>query len=123
MAASVGAVALAAAGTTLLATPAMASIGECSSGSFCLWDNPDQDAYLYGNSGNARYVGNSANDRASSIYNHGNYCDIRYWEHADYGGYYGDLARGNSYNNLGAKWIVGPSMTWTDRISSFYWVC
>lgn len=88
-------------------------------------------AYRYGGlstlqgewTGNDFYWGSPINDNATSLYNRGASCNIRFWEGHNRTGHYGDLVRGAIYENLFDWWIVWPTYSFDNRISGHEWRC
>lgn len=115
--------AAAAIGSSVVAAPAMAATSQCAAGSFCAWDNADYKTYLGGWSGDSQAWPVSARNKATSLYNHGNNCDIRFYDEINKGGYYGDLARGAVYAQLASWWIVWPTVNFDNRIEGHVWRC
>lgn len=103
--------------------PAEASLGQCASTNFCMWNDGGYVGYLNGWPGDRPSYNSTNNNAATSLYNHGVSCDIRFWENQDYAGNYGDLNQGSSYENLASWWIVWPTYNFDNRISSHEWRC
>jgi hypothetical protein len=132
--AAVAVAAFAALGTVVATpTPANAALSNCGSGYTCIW----RDANLTtGSGGGAKYVrlaayipnlgqwsysGTSinANDSASSLYNHGNYDRVYFYDGTSKAGYVGWNDKNTYWNNLSSA-RRGTNMTWNDAISSIY---
>lgn len=119
--------ALVIAGVGVGAAPANAAADACDSGAFCLWYGADFPGVPSGGeyqSSTSVYVV-TANDTASSIYNRGNSCNIRYYEDVNYGGRNEGLTRGSLVSDLRSVLLPFPGVgqTWNDRISSHKFVC
>jgi hypothetical protein len=110
-------------GSVLTAAPAMAGTGDCGTAKFCAWNNADYKSFLSGWSGDSQAWSVSYRNKATSLYNNGNTCDIRFYDEINKGGYYGDLARGAVYAQLASWWIVWPTVNFDNRIEGHVWRC
>lgn len=117
------AVATAIGGSMVAAAPAAAGTSECDSGNFCSWNNGDYNGYQGGWSGNLTSWPSGIRNAATSLYNNGNLCGIRFFDEINSGGYYGDLARKTTYAQLAQWWIVWPAVNFDNRIEGHSWQC
>ena len=107
------------AGITLVgAAPAQAAIGDCPSGSFCFTADADFTGDAFGSPNNVSSVPANRDDRATSVYNHGTQCNIRFYQLSGYGGRYYPMAIGAAVGNLATK-AYPDGGTWNDRLSGF----
>lgn len=109
-----GTVALAAAGALVTAAPANAAYSDCPSGALCAYVGTGG----YGDPGTV--WGNNTNllqyykfNNAESLYNNGNYCDVRVYSGLNYTGSVALARRGYSYSPLYSPW--------KDNVASNYW--
>lgn len=110
--------------TLLVAPPALAAAADCGSGQFCLWTNGNFEGTRQGWTGNKTSYNSTMSNKATSIYNRGNSCDIRIYADTSYAGHNDLVPRGNQYSNLALWWWGGnPFTSWNDQIESHRWVC
>src|SRR5262245_54878178 len=103
--------------------------GSCPAGYVCLWEHPNytgRGVGFYGD--NANYNALAAPHdwlagRASSLYNHGNSYDVRFFWLANYSGRSFVLCRGDAVSQLpeDAELPAGSPRTWNDEIAAHDW--
>lgn len=126
----VGTAALALGLSTVVAQPANAAASHCPLGYACIW----QDT-MYATNGNGlglvkfeQYINNygsysfagtsiNSNEKASSVYNHGRYSKVRWYQHPDFTGDVIEVSLGGQDGNIhDAAGVV--KKIFHDRISS-----
>lgn len=100
------------------AAPAHADIAGCPSGSFCLAADPDFTGAAFGSPNSTTSVPANRDDIATSVYNHGNSCNIRFYNISNYGGRYFAMSIGQAIGNL-ANYAFPDGGNWDNRLSSF----
>lgn len=122
------------------ASPAHAALSNCYSGAACAWNHDDYGSVYFASIGRAydyqqenQTDGSVANDKANSVANMGNTCDVVFWQRYGYtgnairfnnpadGGTTRDphLGNGGGYSHSGGSTINRAD--WRNIISSHSW--
>jgi len=101
----------------------------CPAGYVCLWEHADYTGRgigFYNDYSNYYSLSAPFNwlpGRASSLYNHGNSYDVRFFWYTNYGGRSFVLCRGDAVSQLPRddELPIGSPRTWNDEIASHDW--
>jgi hypothetical protein len=109
--------ALATAGIAVSSAPAQAAL-DCTT-TVCIWQDEDYQNYKWGWAGSTGYVGDSANDEASSAHNRANR-NIRFYDDLNYAGEWLELNAGETVGRMSSYAFTGCvfCLNWDNKASS-----